>query len=68
MERILSLNLYQPKQALYRGYDIIEGKSKETYRINSIYLLEKRALYENDFEGNRFYILSVYIHRKAMCH
>jgi hypothetical protein len=32
MERVVNLNTYQPKQASYRGFNIIEGTSSSFYR------------------------------------
>lgn len=31
MERVINLNTYQPKQALYRGLQIVEGKFGEKF-------------------------------------
>ena len=30
MERAIALNIYQPRQARYRGLDIVPGKSRDS--------------------------------------
>ena len=36
MERVINLNTYQPKQALYRDFPIIKGMRKQKVKVKII--------------------------------
>ena len=45
MERVVNLNTYQPKQALYRGFDIVAGNIMFYLQSNQKVLLFESAHY-----------------------